>query len=168
MINLIRKEDLDALSKFIIENLQAELEAQGHNATGHLSDSMTSKNIIEVGVKILQIEAEDYVESVDKGQPKGTVVPLEDLMEWVQVKAIASGDYLVRGIAEAIKLAIFREGTPTSGSLRFSSTGKRTEFIAESLERIEFEIITMLEDRFVSNSKDLIDELISSKKLDNI
>jgi hypothetical protein len=117
---------VEVFALFVIDLLKAELEAQGHNNTGKLKDSITWK--LE-GDKI-NIYAEDYAKWVDSGRKAGAKrIPIDALMIWVEQRGIASGDKEVKNIAFAIQQKIFQEGSPTMGSYKFSANGRRDKFI---------------------------------------
>lgn len=114
------------LGEFILDLLKAELEAQGHRASGKLIDSMNYK----INGETIEFYAEDYAKFVDSGRNAGAKrVPIDALMQWIEQKGIASGDVEVKKIAYAIQQTIFKEGSPTMGSLQYSENGRRKDFI---------------------------------------
>ena len=50
-------------------------------------------------------------------------------MDWVGRRGIASGNKEIKNVAFAIQMKIFKEGTPTQGSFKFSPNGRRKGFI---------------------------------------
>lgn len=125
---------IEVFALFVVDLLKAELEAQGHNNTGKLKDSITWR--LE-GDKI-NIYAEDYAKWVDSGRKAGArKIPIDALMIWVEQRGIASGDREVKNVAYAIQQAIFNEGSPTGspsgsprlGSYAFTTNGRRDKFI---------------------------------------
>ena len=119
------KEGLQLIGDFVVDQLVKVLDDQGHRATGKLQDTMKATvKSSGSGFEII-ITGQEYAKYVDRGIPSGVWVNPYALMEWVQVKGIASGEREVKNIAFAIRQKIFQEGSPTKGSLKFSKTGKR-------------------------------------------
>ena len=141
------KDSLSYLEKFIITALQNELIAQGHSATGSLINSFEGNVVTVPNGFVLEILGNDYAFAVNDGRKAGgKKIPLDVLVEWIEQRGIASGDKEVKNIAFAIQNAIFQEGSPTSGSLRFSNNGKRTGFIDIVIENEIAEILKQIED----------------------
>jgi len=116
---------LDVLEKAgerIDSLIREELSEQGHIATGKLSNSIRH----EATDRDIKGYAEDYSIFVNnRSRPhyfnkKG----VESLKNWLQVKGI-SPDALWPIIKK-----IQQEGTPTSGSFKFSNNGRRTDFVS--------------------------------------
>jgi hypothetical protein len=89
---------------------------------------------------------DDYGKYVDSGRRKGAKkVPLDVLIAWIERKAIVNGDKEVKSLAFAIQQTIFKEGSPTKGSFRFSNNGRRKGFIDFVIEnKLDF-VYTELE-----------------------
>lgn len=122
--------NLDKISKMIIVELQKELIAQGHSATGNLVNSMEGKTMVLPNSVAIEILMDDYSQYVNDGRKAGgKKVPIAVLIDWVERRGIANGDKEVKNAAFAIQQKIFKEGSPTTGSFKFSSNGRRTGFI---------------------------------------
>jgi len=122
--------DYNKINKLIIKELQRELIGQGHEASGNLVNSFEQR-VIEVpnGVA-LEILMDDYGTYVNDGRKSGgKKVPINVLVEWIERKAIVTGNKEVKSLAFAIQQSIHKEGSPTSGSFKFSNNGRRKGFI---------------------------------------
>ncbi len=107
--------------KLIISELQAELIGQGHKATGSLVNSFEGSVLTLPKSIVIQILMNDYGIYVNEGRIAGAKrVPLQVLMNWVEQRAIASGNKEVKNVAFAIQEKIFQEGSPTKGSFKFA------------------------------------------------
>ena len=138
---------LNIIGEFIVDQLVKTLDEQGHRASGELQETMRHEvKRTGSGFDII-IYAKDYAKYVDKGIPSGVWVSVYALMEWIETKGIVTGEREVKSLAFAIRRTIFNEGSPTKGSLKFSRTGKRDEFIKVMLDanaKIIFEKVTQL------------------------
>ena len=128
------KEGLELIGEFIVDELVKVLDDQGHRNTGKLQDSMRSEVTSNGKGYNITIYGQDYAKYVDRGIPAGVWVNPYALAEWVEQKGIATGEREVKNIAFAIRRKIYEEGSPTRGSLRFSKSGKRDEFIQVMLD----------------------------------
>ena len=70
------------------------------------------------------------------------------LLKWMEVRGFARGEPDLRSIAFAIQTAIWKEGTPTEGSLKWSRNKKRDEFIKVTLDAHAKAIFQMVLDLF--------------------
>lgn len=118
--------------------LAQELIAQGHQATGDLIKSFYEHVESAPDGIILQVWSNvDYGLYVDRGRKPGSYVPISVLIRWVQIKGIdVKWNMSAKSAAFAINGAIKKHGIPTPGSLQYSSTGKRTDFIQAALDRL--------------------------------
>ena len=123
---------LKLAGQFLVEKLQEELREQGHHATGELINSINYR--IEGDVLIIQTP-KAYASAMENGLPKGHAVPIGALIRWIEVKGIATGDKEIRSAAWAIRAAIIREGSPTTGeygapsAFAYTKNGRRTGFV---------------------------------------
>lgn len=141
-------EGLNIIGEFVVKQLQIVLEDQGHRATGELIDSMRHE-VKKIGNGFtITVFGKDYAKFVDRGIPAGVWVSPYALAEWVEQKGIATGEKEIKSIAFAIRRKIFQEGSPTKGSLKFSKTGKRDEFIKVMLDENANIIFQMVFDLF--------------------
>ena len=122
--------DFKKVGKLIIASLQKELLGQGHKATGNLINSFEQRVIELPNSIVIEILMDEYGIYVNDGRKTGgKKVPINVLVEWIERKAIASGDKEVKSIAFAIQNTIHKEGIPTKGSFKFSNNGRRKGFI---------------------------------------
>lgn len=157
----MENKGIAVIGAFIVDFLRAELEGQGHNNTGKLSESINWK--FENGD--INIYAEDYGRLLDRGRkPKQTPVPINALMLWVEQRGIASGEEKIKSVAFAIQQKIIQEGSPTIGSFAFSNNGRRKDFITFSFNENEKIILKMVADMFDKVFKaELVDLLTDAK-----
>jgi hypothetical protein len=123
------REQLEILADFLKDEFINELRGQDHVATGDLLDSIKYEiKRTTAGYEIV-FEGLDYGKYLDTGTKAGRYVPINNLIKWVEVKGIASGEKEIKNAAYAIQQKIFQEGTPTSGSYKYSNNGRRTDWI---------------------------------------
>lgn len=133
--------------KLIISELQAELIGQGHKATGSLVSSFEGSVLTLPNSIVIQILMNDYGIYVNEGRRAGAKkVPLKVLMDWVEQRAIASGNKEVKNVAFAIQEKIFQEGSPTNGSFKFAPNGRRKGFIDFVIDNKIDPILSLLGD----------------------
>jgi len=153
-------QELRLISKMIINELQAELIGQGHNATGSLVNSFKGRTILLPNSLVVEILMNRYGGAVDKGRKIGTKkVPLLALMQWIEDKAIASGDKEKKNIAFAIQQKIFKEGSPTKGSFKFSPNGRRKGFIDFVIDNKLDDILAKFEDSVFKDFDTLVNNI---------
>jgi hypothetical protein len=122
--------DFKKVGKLIIASLQKELLGQGHKATGNLINSFEQRVIELPNSIVIEILMDEYGIYVNEGRKTGgKKVPINVLVEWIERKAIASGDKEVKSLAFAIQNTIHKEGIPTKGSFKFTNNGRRKGFI---------------------------------------
>ena len=128
------------------DRAKVELAAQGHKASGKGINSLSSditKSDLELLVGVIM--AEDYLLIVDEGV-KASSVPfagrgsggtsqyIQGLMDWADIikPGLATRERI--NFVFAVANTQRRTGIPTPGSFRFSSNGRRTNWIEESFE----------------------------------
>jgi hypothetical protein len=123
---------LHILGGFLVDELRKELAEQGHNTKKMtLSDSIR----YEIVGNDLFFYARDYAKYVDSGRAKEVKrIPIDALAQWVELRGIASGESEIKSMAYAIQTAIYKEGSPTLGSMEFSKNGRRTDFVKFTFE----------------------------------
>jgi len=155
---MIKERDLDNVGQFIINELAKELIKQDHSATGKLIDSLDYRTTSSSVGQTLLIEMLDYGKFVNTGRKKGArKVPIQALVDWIKQKGIATNNKKALGIAFAIQKTIEKEGSPTIRSRR---NGKKTEFVDDTLERIESDINRRLEEAAFKTVEVQIDNLV--------
>ena len=145
---------LKDISNIVISALVEEIKLQGHNDTGKLINSFES-NETETGKKAtIEILFFNYGTFLNYGRKPGSYVPFAVLFDWVKRRLRLSG-VQARSATFAINQKIFKEGIPTRGALKYSSTGKRTQFIDDALKRKDKEITEAINEyfAFVINQK---------------
>lgn len=117
---------LSMIGEFFIEKFRDELVIQGHDATGTLFNTMR----YEIkGGDTVEIYMQDYAKFVDSGIRPGKLVSIPALIEWIEIKGIASGQRDIKNAAFAIRRKIQQEGSPTRNAFSYSQNGRRTGFI---------------------------------------
>ena len=132
------------IADFIVIKLARELLNQGHQHTGALINSLKG-NVTKLtnGIEISVTSNKTYWRIVNDGvKPNripyrgrsgrgGKSAYIQALIAYFKKKGVA--DPKSAAFATATKQR--KEGMPTKGSHRYSSTGKRTNFIEETLKR---------------------------------
>lgn len=153
---------LDQAAKLVVGAIRKELMYQGHTGTGKLIDSIeyTVKNVFQQ--ISIQIFAADYGKYVNygvksdkipytihtKGDARrgGTSKYIEALEKYVLENGFVSSLKDGKSMAFAIAVKQKREGNPTSGSYKYSVTGKRTEFITDAVASIEDQLDLIIQE----------------------
>lgn len=153
------------------------LVAQGHVATSGLIKSVSGAVNVLLNETRYEMSMFDYGLIVDKGV-KPERVPFTPrrvgqvkrtrpsryvtaLMDWVRVKGLTTGlEKEVRAMAFAIARKHKREGIPTKGSARFSQTGKRLDFIQETISRVDDRITQLISDQFETAILEAINQVL--------
>jgi hypothetical protein len=171
-------QEIGALENIIREVLLNEWEEQGHSMTGKVVRDLEFKieqtpdtltllglmypyaNIIAAGVKASKIP---FRGSKPRGQGTGGVsLFIEALKDYVRNRMEEPDDRKVTSIAFAIAQTQRKEGMPTRGSYKYSSTGKRTEWVGESLEKNEDKLVESIaewsKDRLLASMDVIIDK----------
>lgn len=122
----------------LVDGIRGELERQGHNNTGTLSDSIRYE-IEEFGGNMsLLVIADDveYAQYVNEGFFPNSLPNIDAIMEWIDERNISpTSDRIAnskdprRALAFAIAKAMMSEGSPTSGAFKWSSNTKRRGFV---------------------------------------
>jgi hypothetical protein len=130
--------DIERLQSILTDALRAEWEAQGH--------SMTGKVINDIEYKVKQetdnLTIEGYMYAYANYQAQGAKwpnkrPPIAPLQEYVKNRMGITDEKKSKSIAFAIAATLKKEGLPTSGGMKYSSTGKRSDFIGEALKKSE-------------------------------
>lgn len=143
---MIKNSDIEVLGQLIINELGKELIKQQHRATGDLISSLDYTLNLRGSGFTLEILMNDYGLFVNTGRKPGKKkVPIQALLEWIKQKGIETNNKKALGIAFAIQKTIQKEGVPTRNS---RAKGKRTEFIDETLDRVDNVITSMVGDLY--------------------
>ena len=160
---MILQADIDDLGQFIINELGKELIKQNHRATGKLIESLDYRTIRSVQSTDLLISMNNYGEWVNNGRRAGSKkVPIPALVEWIKEKGIATNNKKILGIAFAIQKTIEKEGSPTRGRTR--KFGKGTEFIDDTIERINSVINQKITDMLFKTVTVEVDNLFKANR----
>jgi len=157
MITAEVEKALTRVGELYIKAFRDELERQGHRATGELIDSFTQYLTLTTDGAVLEITMAAHGEGVDKGQPPGTIVPLDKLIRWVQLKDIESEITKVQSAASLIQRAIYNEGTPTRGSREM---GQKTNFIGIASGNVSQEVADIMNEAISRGTAVLFENLI--------
>jgi hypothetical protein len=143
------KSTFEASLVFVVRNaLIFNLQEQGHTFTGRLEKSIRVEIKYEGGDLLVEVYMESYGLIVDAGInpqniPFGNSNGTAETSDFIQALYRYAIEKIGVGTEEALKVAFKiaraqkRDGNPTTGSLRFSKTGKRTGFIKTSLEDLQ-------------------------------
>jgi hypothetical protein len=152
------------IAELVQSRLRAEIVAQGHKLTGNLIRSVSYEIQRTGGDITIVFEMEDYGNILDKGVPAsripyGTYTGakvskyIQGLKRYARLRFRVSDKEALRiAFAIANKHKYGGNGMPTRASYRFSKTGKRTDFVGDTIRdvskeiekylgRIEFEIL---------------------------
>lgn len=153
--------DYNKINKLIIKELQRELIGQGHSATGNLVNSFEQRVIEVPNGMVLEILMDDYGTYVNNGRESGgKKVPISVLVEWIERKAIVTGNKEVKSLAFAIQQTIHKEGSPTAGSFKFSNNGRRKGFIDFVIANELDDVLNELEDEVFEGFDTSVAEII--------
>lgn len=129
---------LQSIGDDLVDGIRGELERQGHNNTGNLSNSIRYE-IEEFGGNMsLLVVANDveYAEFVNEGFFPNSLPNIDAIMEWIDERNITPTSSRIanskdprRALAFAIAKAMMSEGSPTSGAFKYSRNGKRRGFV---------------------------------------
>jgi len=160
--------DYKKVGKLIIASLQKELLGQGHKATGDLINSFEQRVIELPNSIVIEILMNEYGIYVNEGRKTGgKKVPINVLVEWIERKAIASGDKDVKSMAFAIQNTIHKEGIPTKGSFKFSNNGRRKGFIDFVIDNELDEVYNELEQQVFKGYDDAIATIVKDFNIKN-
>lgn len=139
------------ITKIAIKYLIAEFKQQGHELTGAFEREIQSKyekTLFGTTIQILMPYYGRYLErgvpaaripfSPNSGRPHSKYI--EALIGYAKLRMNVSSEKEATSIAFAIAKKHKKEGMPTKASARFSTTGKRIEFIDDATPEIEKEI----------------------------
>lgn len=145
--------DATEIASYLKEELQKELEAQGHNATGRLSQEIEEKIIVlldEIDIEMYILYYGKYQDTglkpdqipYRRGSHAGTSKFIEALMKWAVVKKIVQeGSRQQRSFAFAVAEKMKKQGMPTDGAYAYTSNGRRKDWVTHTLKEAEPEII---------------------------
>lgn len=143
---------MEALRKRLI----AELQAQGHRLTGALEKSIAYEIRQSPGRITAVMTAADYGLIIEFGVPAnripyggrtgrgGVSKYIQGLVRFFELRGLSGREALGAAFATATKHK--REGMPSRGSYAFSSNGRRTGFVRNTLQQYLPELTRNLND----------------------
>lgn len=158
--------DLKPISDFVIDELRKTLAIQGHNLTGKLANSIEAYTLDVLNGYLIRFYWEDYGVPLDTGVPAANIKfspgsgaksskYIDGLVKYVKQRMNVSGDKEALGIAFAIAYKQKEQGMSTDGSKRFSKTGKRNEWVDNTLDRVETELFRLIENQLYTLLDDI-------------
>jgi len=156
---VISDKDIKVLGQFIINELATELIKQDHKATGKLISSLDYNIEDSLLSTDLVITMQNYGEYVNTGRKRGAAkVPIKALVEWIKQKGIETNNKKVLGMAFAIQKTIEKQGIPTANSRK---RGKRTEFVDDTIKRIQAEVERRITEMAFREVNVLVDNFVT-------
>jgi hypothetical protein len=145
-------EDISLLAITVVAN---EWRAQGHELSGSAVKQMETVIREEIATIVIEGYIPDYMAINNEGVPSNkipyypnsgrkTSKYIDGLIDYVK-RRMGKSDKEAKGIAFAIASKHKKEGMPTKGSVRFSTTGKRTGFIEQALDKNSPKFIELIE-----------------------
>ena len=125
----------EELKAYIKKRFADEFKAQGHHLTGAAEESVEFRDGKSNVNFNTEVWANRYVAYVDKGvksnEIKSPFAParIEGLTRFWQLRGLSGKEAKNAAYATAFKHS--KEGMPTKGSYKYSTTGKRTGFTSE-------------------------------------
>jgi len=145
-------DDISLLAISVVAN---EWRAQGHELSGLAVKQMETLVRFEINTLIIEGLVPNYMAinnsgvtaaripyTPNSGRPPSKYI--SGLIDYVK-RRMGKSDKEAKGIAFAIASKHKREGMPTKGSVRFSTTGKRTGFIEQALDKNSPKFIELIE-----------------------
>jgi hypothetical protein len=145
----------DDISALAIEVIAMEWRAQGHELSGSAVKQMETVVKFEINTLVIEVLVPDYMAinnsgvtaaripyTPNSGRPPSKYI--SGLIDYVK-RRMGKSDKEAKSIAFAIASKHKKEGMPTKGSVRFSTTGKRTGFIEQALEKNSAKFIELIE-----------------------
>jgi hypothetical protein len=145
----------DEISALAIEVIAMEWRAQGHELSGSAVKQMETLVKFEINTLVIEGLVPDYMAINNEGvtaaripyTPNSGRPPskyISGLIDYVK-RRMGKSDKEAKSIAFAIASKHKKEGMPTKGSVRFSTTGKRTGFIEQALDKNSLKFIELIE-----------------------
>jgi hypothetical protein len=145
----------DDISALAIEVIAMEWRAQGHELSGSAVKQMETVVKFEINTLVIEGLVPDYMAinnsgvtaaripyTPNSGRPPSKYI--SGLIDYVK-RRMGKSDKEAMSIAFAIASKHKKEGMPTKGSVRFSTTGKRTGFIEQALDKNSPKFIELIE-----------------------
>ena len=145
------------ISELAIQAIAMEWKAQGHNLTGKAIDEIETVIKININNMTIQGFVLDYMAINNQGVPSDRIpyTPnsgkkeseyIKGLIKYAKMRMGAS-DKQAKSIAFAIASKHKQEGMPTKNSvIKYSKTGRRTGFIEIALDKIQPQLLQLIND----------------------
>lgn len=151
------KPILEDVMKTLQKGLREEQEAQGHKLTGRLERSIVYEISQDGRDAKAEMYSEDYGVFIELGV-KASKIPysgnrgggkskyIEGLISFFELRGLSGRE--AEGAAFATAKIQARQGMPTVGSYKYSSTGERTGFVKTTIEKNLEGIGKLIEDKY--------------------
>ena len=164
--------NLIKIGKRINQALIKRFSEQGHHLTGGWENYLQLKQ----SGNVLTCTGAPYTKYLDRGVTADRIPfnpgsgakaskYISALAQYAKIRNIADNDKEAISIAFAIARKHKQEGMPTRASRRFSSTGKRTEFLTDVLKEIAPEIRQTIAREYGSELQTIINNQIRNLQL---
>lgn len=133
--------DIERLEFILSEVLANEWEAQGHHMNGRIVKDI--KYVVKEEANMLTLSGLIYpYGNIQAAGATWKKFPnVYAIQEWVKQRMSINDEKKSKSIAFAIAQEFKKNGMPTKNSLKFSSTGKRTNWIDEAFSKNEDRIV---------------------------
>lgn len=147
----VANDELEQVANYVVQELKNTLKAQGHSLTGDLENSLNGVVAPVANGFRMMFYYEQYGTAVDSGVKKEkipynpgsgakTSKYIEGLIEYAKKRFNISGDKEAKRAAFAIATKHKEDGMSTIKSKEHSSTGKRNNWVDNTLEGIDAEL----------------------------
>jgi len=162
-------DDISLLAITVVAN---EWRAQGHELSGSAVKQMETVVKFEINTIVIEGLVPDYMAINNEGVPSNkipyypgsgrkTSKYIDGLIDYVK-RRMGKSDKEAKGIAFAIASKHKQEGMPTKASARYSSTGKRTGFIEQALDKSSPKFIELIENAITFSVETTIESYYKS------
>jgi hypothetical protein len=162
-------DDISLLAITVVAN---EWRAQGHELSGSAVKQMETVITEEINAIVIEGLVPDYMAinnsgvtaaripyTPNSGRPPSKYI--SGLIDYVK-RRMGKSDKEAKGIAFAIASKHKKEGMPTKASVRYSSTGKRTGFIEQALDKSSPKFIELIENAITFSMEATIESYYKS------
>lgn len=165
--------DIQKLENVLTKVLAEEWEAQGHKMTGAITDTIEYVVKQEATMLTLSGFMNFYGNILAAGTPAnripfsgrsgrgGTSAYIAALQNYAKQRMNISGEKESLSVAFAIAHKQKKEGMPTKGSYKYSSTGKRLDWIEEAFKKNEDRISEVIRTMAYDTIKINLDVLLN-------
>jgi hypothetical protein len=162
-------DDISLLAITVVAN---EWRAQGHELSGSAVKQMETVITEEINAIVIEGYIPDYMAinnsgvtaaripyTPNSGRPPSKYI--SGLIDYVK-RRMGKSDKDAKSIAFAIASKHKKEGMPTKASARYSSTGKRTGFIEQALDKSSPKFIELIEQSVAATVEVLVESYYKS------